>query len=588
MKEGSFRILILLALVALIPAYSSADIEEKSSIIGSLVGAAEKPVSGVTVRLMDSYFLSEVSRASTDQKGKFVFNNLLPGLYLVAVDLPALAGLFKRVQVVSDAPTFIDLRSLMSEEEMKKHDAWDKFKWTIRVAGRNPLRDDYSDYSDYSSDLDEGFLTALKNFKEDNNIRGEVAYVSLAPGPSAANSGQQMTQFAVQGDLEGDGAWSFNGNIIDGDINSYMATGDVEYLMFGHRIGATVSANDLVFVRNPELLDRQLLRRFIQTSDLPELEDESKLWMASVDLRDEWQPFEKLVLNYGTRVDYYGYLNQPIGYSPRFEASYQVAPELAFRGVYYRNQSAPGNYYLQPEDVHPYIHNVAFVPYSDELIPETTQGFETGIDVGNADYRLSILYHQESVANKIATVDISNTKVSENIIAGRPFVILNATDLDSRGMEVQVTRRISPVLAAVATYRLNVTLPVAIIEKGTYNHRNLYFKEGDSLESFHDLQAGILARIPATQTQVHADWKWSSGTPLIFGNGDHKMPLSAIDVEVHQSIPVSLFSQSELQLMLAVKNLLDQNPDDSGNADFQRALLYNVPRVVAGGLMLKF
>ncbi len=386
MKEGDFRrILLLLAFFALVPAYSNADIEEKSSIIGSLVGAAQKPVTGVTVRLMDSYFLNELAKVSTDPEGKFVFNNLLPGLYLVAVDLPALAGMFKRVQVVSEAPTFIDLRSLLSEEDLKNHDAWDKFKWTIRVAGRNPLRDDYSNYS---SDLDDGFLAALKNFKEDNNIRGEVSYVSLAPSPSAASASHQMTQFAVQGELEGEGAWSFNGNIIDGSTNSYMASGDVEYLMFGHRVSATVSANDLVFVRNPELLDRQLIRRFIQSSDLPELEDETKLWMASADFRDEWKPFDRLTLNYGTRVDYYGYLNHPIGYSPRFEASYHATPELAVRGVYYSNQSAPGNYYLQPEDVHPYIHNVAFVPYSDELDPETTQGYEAGIELSGEDYQV--------------------------------------------------------------------------------------------------------------------------------------------------------------------------------------------------------
>jgi hypothetical protein len=585
MKDSDFRILLLLLFVALTPAYSSADIEEKSSIIGSLVGVAEKPVTGVTVRLMDSYFLNELAKVSTDPQGKFTFNNLLPGLYLVAVDLPALAGMFKRVQVVSDAPTFIDLRSLLSEEDLKNHDAWDKFKWTIRVAGRNPLREDYTSQS---TNLEDGFLAALRNFKEDNNIRGEVSYVSLTPGPSAASVSHQMTQFAVHGEWEGDGAWSFNGNIVDGSSNSYMASGDLDYSLFGHRISATVSANDLVFVRNPELLDRQLIRRFIQSSDLPELQDETKLWMASADLSDEWRPFEKLQLNYGTRVDYYGYLDRPVGYSPRFSASYFLVPQFAFRGGYYRNQSAPGNYYLQPEDVHPYIHNVAFVPYSDDLNPETMQGYEAGIDISDGNLGFSILYQQEDVQNKIATVDISNTAVSQRFSSDRPFVILNSTSLESRGMEIQVTKRISPMFTTVATYRMNFTVPVSIIEKNLYDRRSVYFKEAGQVRDFHDLQAGILAKIPATQTQIHADWKWSSGTPLVFGNANHNNPLTAIDLEVHQVIPFEVFSQTELQLMVAIKNLLDQNADINGNADFQRALLYNIPRIVAGGLLLKF
>jgi outer membrane receptor protein involved in Fe transport len=586
MKEGDFRrIILLFVLAALIPAYSSADIEGKSSIVGSLVGASQKPVAGVTIHLLDSYFLNQISKTSTDRDGKFVFANLLPGLYLVSVDLPALAGIFKRVQVVSDAPTLIDLRSLMTEEDLKHHDAWDKFKWTIRVAGRNPLREDFSGSLPETED---GLVAALRNFKQENNIRGEVSYLSLAPNSASPGLSQQMTQFAVQGDWEGDGSWSFNGNIIDGTTNNYIASGDVEYLMFGHHVGATVAANDLVFVRNPELLDKQLIRRFIQSSDLPELEDGSKLWIASADLRDEWQPVDRITLNYGTRIDYYGYLNRPMNYSPHVQATYHATPEFGFRGTYYQNQSAPGNYYLQPDDVHPYMHNIAFLPYSDHLVPQTTRGYEAGIDFAGEDFRCSVLYHSENIENKMATIDISNTRASERFDAGRPFVILNATDLESRGMEIQVQKKIAPLVAAIVTYRMNFSLPVSIIEKDAYDQRKIFFKQGDSVQDFHDFQAGILAKIPTTNTQVHADWKWSSGTPIVFGRADHRIPLSAIDLEVYQALPVQVFSQNQLQLMIAIKNLLDQNPQINGNADFQRALVYNIPRIVAGGLLLKF
>jgi TonB dependent receptor-like, beta-barrel len=587
MKVGDFRVLILLVIaLALAPAYSSADIELKSSIIGSLVGAAQKPASGVTVRLLDSYFLNEIAKISTDREGKFVFGNLLPGLYLVSVDIPALAGIFKRVQVLSDAPTFIDLRSIMSEEDLKNHDAWEKFKWTIRVAGRNPLRQDLTDSAqDTGSD---GFLAALRNFKDDNKIRGEVSYLSLAPNPASANWSHQMTQFAVQGELEGEGTWSFNGNILDGSTNNYTANGDVEYSLYGHHIGATVAANDLLFVRNSELMNRQLIRRFTQSTGAPELEDESKQWIASADLRDQWKPLKRITLDYGTRIDYYGYLNQPMSYSPRLEVSYQATPAFGFRGSYYRNQSAPGNYYLQPDDVHPYVHNVAFIPYSEVLTPETTLGYEAGIDLSGDGFRFDVLYHQENIQNKMATLDVSQTRASERFDANRSFVILNSTDLKSHGMEVRITKRITPVLAAFASYRMDLSVPLSIVEKNTYDSRKLFFLQGDSVEDFHDLEAGILANIPQTQTQVNADWKWSSGTPIVFGRGDHNVPLMAIDVEVHQVIPLQVFSQTELQVLVAVKNLLDQNSEMNANADFQRALLYNVPRIVAGGLLLKF
>ncbi len=585
MKESDFKIILLFAVLILVPVLSNADIEQKSSIIGTLSGPAQKPVNGVTVRLLDSYFLNEVARASTDRAGKFVLENLFPGLYLVAVDLPALAGLFKRVQVLSDAPTFVDLRSLMSEEDLKNHNAWEKYKWTIRVAERNPLRQDHTGATSAGAP---GFLAALRNFKDENHITGEVSYLSLAQGSSGTEWGHQMTQLAVKGQLEGEGNWSFNGNIVDGLSNNYMATGDVEYSLYGHNVGATFAANDLVFVRNPELLNRQLIRRFIQDSDLPEPEDESKLWIASIDLRDQWQPMKRVRLDYGARIDYYGYLSNPMSYSPRIEMTFNATPEFAFRGIYYRNQMAPGNYYLQPDDINPYVHNVAFLPYSQDLNSETTAGYEAGIDFSNEDFHFSVLYHSENVQNKIATIDISNTLASERFDVTRPFVILNSTDLESRGMEMQVTKRITATIAAVASYRMNLSVPVSIIEKSMGSKRRVYYVEGDSLQDFHDLEAGILAKIPLTQTQVHADWKWSSGTPLVFGRADHKNPLSALDVEVHQVIPFQVFSETQLQLMLAIKNLLDQNPENNGNADFQRALVYNIPRVVAGGLLLKF
>jgi hypothetical protein len=133
-----------------------------------------------------------------------------------------------------------------------------------------------------------------------------------------------------------------------------------------------------------------------------------------------------------------------------------------------------------------------------------------------------------------------------------------------------------------------LSIPVFIIEKNTYPNRQLFFRNGTNAEDFHDVAAGIEANIEHTQTQVRADWRWTSGTPLIFGRAEEAGSLSSIDVEVHQGIPVHIFSQSELKLLVAVRNVLDQEPITDTNADFHRSLVYSMPRVVAGGLLLKF
>src|SRR3972149_2177076 len=157
-----------------------------------------------------------------------------------------------------------------------------------------------------------------------------------------------------------------------------------------------------------------------------------------------------------------------------------------------------------------------------------------------------------------------------------------------RVAQVQVSRRLSPILTAVGSYNMTQSVPSYIMEKRNLLDRQLFFRNGTETEDFHDVEAGIEANIAQTQTEVHADWKWSSGSPLVFGRKEDNNSLSAIDLEVHQGIPVRVFSETELTLLLAIKNLLDQNPDTVSNADFERALLYGMSRVIAGGLLLRF
>lgn len=579
MKKDGFKTCVFFLAVFLFAANSNALIEEKSSILGSILGASNAPLSGITVRVLDSFFLSEVARTVTDKDGKFVLSQLLPGLYLLSVEAASLPRLMKRVQVVSGVPTLIDLRSVLSEEELKKHDAWDKFKWTIRVAERNPLRDDQSPES----------VVAASTFYADaaaffNRVDGEVEYLNVAAGLSSTGWNRQMTQFAMQGKIER-GAWSVNGSLMDGPRSSHMASGDFQYRLSDHQVGASFSANDLVVAPYP---GRQLIRKFVDSADIAEIADDARLWVTSVNLQDEWRLFPQITVGYGTRIDYYQYLQQPLIYSPRMEVSYHLTPRMSVRALYYRDQSAPGNYSLQPDDMRPYIHDVAFIPYKDVLSPETSVGYETGVDWQSENFNVSVFYRLEDVANKIAAIDLKESFLSTELQTNRPFVVFNSSDLHARGVGAHVSRRITPLITLIGSYNVRQAIPVYIIEKRGLTGRKLFFLAGSDLSDFHDVQAGVAARIRQTGTQVDASWKWSSGTPLVFGTREHDTSLSAIDVEVRQGVPVHIFSQTEVKLLLAIKNLLDQNADSITNADYRRALLYNVPRTIAGGLAVQF
>jgi TonB dependent receptor/Carboxypeptidase regulatory-like domain len=591
MPRHGLKVAILIIAFVLSPLLSHAVVEEKSSILGSLLDSASKPLSGVTVRLLDSFFLDEIGKTTTDKFGKFALSGLVPGLYLISIETSSLPSLMKRVQVVSGSPTIIDIKALLSEEELKKQSGWDRFKWTIKVAQRNPLRDDetivQTEETATAGMNYEGFFGALKNFQESNNIAGEFSYVSM--DSSSSNTGlSQSAQFAFQGEWEGEGSWSFGGNFLGGVRSGYAATGEVEYQLADHQIGANFAANDLLLARFPGLTERQRITRFMQTPETDEIAEESKLWITSLDLEDQWQLFDSMSVGYGTRIDYYGYLADPVHYSPRAEVAYSVAPTVQIRGMYYRNTSAPGNYYLQPDEVHPYFHDIAFVPYNGSLNPEITTGYKAGLEYTAGGMQLTAYYEEEDVTNKIATVDLSNSPVNETLQSVRPFVIFNAKDLSSRGVEFGFSKQVSSNITAVASYNVTQAVPIYIVEKRVFSERQMFFVNGRYPEEFHDVGAGIRAQFLPTKTQVVADWKWSSGSPVVFGRKQDSSSMSAIDVEVYQGMPFRVFAQSNMKLLLAIKNLLDQTPDTLGNADFQRALIYGMPRIVAGGVLIEF
>lgn len=592
MKKSGF-VFVLALTFTLLAATSHAIIEEKSSIVGSLLNQTNHPFSGVTVRLLDSFFLNEIAKTITDHEGSFVLSDLLPGLYLISIQPPGMPAVMKRVQVVSGTPTFIDVRPLLDEERLKTHSAWESLKWTIRAAERNPLRDDERIMADDSAPVnsEQGLMSALRNFQVANNINGQVSYVNIGSGFSDLAAAQQSAQIAVSGEWEQDAQWSFRGNVLGGAgaaRSSYSASGDFQYELSDHKIGTSFAANDLVFARYPALLGQQRIARFMRTQGNGEIPVESRLWITSVDINDHWRVLPKLQVSYGARIDYYGYLQDTLGYSPRVKLSYQAMPGVSLHGVFFRNLSAPGNDYLRGGDLGAFGHGVAFVPYTGSLQPEKTAGYEIGLDAAADGFQLAVFYETEDVVNKIATVDLSDSPVNDQLQSAHPFIIFNAKELKSHGIDVNVSKRINRRLTADVAYDVRQTLPVYIIEKRVYAVRQLYFMQGEMPAFFHDVKAGIEARFAPSGTYVNARWKWSSGSPLVFGRKEDNKPLSAIDVEVRQELPIRSLSQSQLQLIMAIKNILDQNKEITSNADFQRALEYGMPRTIAGGLLLKF
>lgn len=585
MRRGIIQITLLVALLVCSQFAIGANAPEKSSIVGTFIGG-KVASEGVTVRLVDSILLREVARTVTDKDGKFQLSNLLPGLYLITVDAGSMTNMFKRVEVVSGSPTFIDIRPLLTAQEMKDNNSWERFKWTIKMAERNPLRDEVGAgaTTDDQAPQSDGLLAALRSFQQANGIEGEVSYLSLGSGAQDILT-HQMAQFAVQGRLEDTGSWNFNGNYLDGFHSSYLARGGVNYELYNHDLNVNFSANDLIFAEYPELLSRQRIARFVQSPDEQSAEDSR--WITTLSVDDHWPVMDHVQIGYGVRFDYYGYLRDAVHYSPHLGASIDFGPGVAIHGTFFRNASAPGNFAPESDDLHSYVHEIAFVPYGTSLVPEIAQGFESGIDVVRDDYHFAVVYTYQNVQDKVATVDVRNTPVSIQLQSLRPFVIFNSRDQESHGVETEIEKRLSHLLTARASYNITQTIPVYIVEKGTFSQRQMYFRPGEKSENYHDVEAGIRADIQQTNTRVAANWKWSSGSPLIFGR-NATGALSALDVEVYQGIPFQVFSETDLKFLVAIQNILDRDQAASGNADYYRALQYDQPRVIAGGVLVQF
>ena len=264
-----------------------------------------------------------------------------------------------------------------------------------------------------------------------------------------------------------------------------------------------------------------------------------------------------------------------------------LAPGVAIHGSFFRNASAPGNFAPESDGLHSYVHEIAFVPYGTSLVPEVAQGFESGIDVVGDDFRFAVVYTYQNVADKVATVDVRNTPVSIQLQSLRPFVIFNSIDQESHGVETEFEKRISHLITARASYNITQTIPIYIVEKGNV------FAKTNVFRLVKNRKIIMMFRQESGQTYskqirgLSANWKWSSGSPLIFGRNSTGA-LSALDLEVYQGIPFQVFSETDLKLLVAIQNLLDRDQASTGNADYYRALQYDQPRVIAGGVLVQF
>ena len=116
-------------------------------------------------------------------------------------------------------------------------------------------------------------------------------------------------------------------------------------------------------------------------------------------------------------------MRDAVHYSPHLGASIDLAPGVAIHGTFF-HASAPGNFAPESDDLHSYVHEIAFVPYGNSLTPEIAQGFESGINIVQMIFVLLLFIHIKMLRIKMEAVDVRNTPVSIQLQSLRPFVVL--------------------------------------------------------------------------------------------------------------------------------------------------------------------
>jgi hypothetical protein len=590
------------------------------AIQGSVRDEAGAPVWGAVVSALGS----SSAFAVTDRAGRFELRQLSPGPYLVRAHLAGFVaprGQVVRVLPSARASSSIALRRVnavasaaapplvpaavgpVGAETSKPDDGAasngglsdsGEVAWRLNHTRRSILKDvDQAIVATSSSSAPsalgnsralshavESSARLASNFFTDTPFSGQFNILTTssfdAPQdlfgarPFLARSVANMVVGAPAGNAD----WSVRGAVTQGDIASWVLSGDyVSHASDRHRYDIGLSYSTQRYDGG-------------NVAALKTVTDGSRN-VGTLHAFDTYSVSPHLLVNYGARYARYDYLEASSLFSPRVGVTVMPGEHLRLNAVVSQRSLAPGaEEFVQPEQGLWLPPQRTFSSLDERLplVAEKTTHVEAGLeqDIAPGATISARVFHQRA-DDQLATLFGVDRPGLASATLGHYFVA-NSGPVDATGY--------SAGLKAVFASRVRGAVEYSYAQASWGSGANVSYlmlvspssvRTGD--ERIHDVSTSFEADVPETSTRVLVLYRVSNG----FSRRDSfSRPGvdSRFDVQVRQSLPFLDFSSAKWEMLITVRNFFRDSTGEQSIYD--ELLVVRPPKRVVGGLTLRF
>ena len=577
------------------------------------------PVSGAVVSALGASSAFAVS----DRAGRFEIRSLPPGPYLVRAHLAGFVaprGQVVRVQPSARASSSIALRRVtataapatppvvpaaigpVAAADAPKPDEGsastpgsssgrEEIVWRLSHARRSILKD--VDQAIVASNSTAAFTTPrtfgqavetsarlASNFFADTPFFGQVNFVTMssfdAPQDLFAARAFLMRSIAnmAVGAPAGDADWTIRGAVTQGDIASWVLSGDyVSHATDRNRYDIGMSYSTQRYDGG-------------NFAALKNVTDGSRN-VGTMHAFDTFSVTPQLLVTYGARHSRYDYLESSSLLSPKVSVTVLPAEGFRLTAAVSERALAPGaEEFVQPEQGLwlPPQRTFSSLDGRAPLVAEKTTHIEAGVerDLG-ASATVSARVFQQNATDQLVTLfGVSQPGVPPATL-GHYFVASTAP-VDATGYSAGLRALFASRVRGSVEYTY---ARAAWGQSGNVTYLMLMSPSAvrAGQENIHDVSTAVEADVPETSTRVTVLYRVSNG----FARRDFGARPGVdgrFDVQVRQSLPFLDFSSAKWEMLLSVRNFFH---DASGDQSmFDELLVVRPPKRVVGGLTLRF
>ena len=597
------------------PAVSQIASVTPAELRGVVVDERSQPLAGAVISALGG----ASAFAVTDRSGRFALRDLPLGPYLVRAHLQGYASARDRIVQLSTATRDISialtkvaakddqpqvLQAGVSAVEDSSSIADDDtahpsdIVWRLRHLRRSVLKD--LDHTPIPPAVDPSFmedsLAALSkavgspvrfasDFISDLPLNGQINLLT------STSFERPQNLFSLQNGLPTGvafvslsaptmtGSWNVRGGTTQGDLSSWIVAGSYAWRPTGssHSYSAGMS---------------YAMQRYLggNVDALAAMAD-GRRKAGEMYAFDRWTLMPRLDVSYGTRYARYDYLANETLFSPKASVTVRPLPRgsMRVRGLVSRREIAPGaEEFLVPSTGMWAPPGRTFSPASIRagFHPEQISHYEVAAEQPLADnVVLGVRAFRQQVNDQLVTLFGLSIPGASPAAIGH-YYVGNTGDVDAGGWGVSVSRTVADGIRASIDYTQTdaewlrpsaASTGVALVMPSVVRRQ---------FEQLHDLTTSIESELPRFDTHVFVIYKLNSG----FANSDaatlRPQLGSRFNLEVRQALPFMNFSSAQWQMIVAVRNLFQE--DLLETSVYDELQVVRPPKHVVGGVTVRF